>query len=71
MAAGTVHHLTIAKPMAINTDPAYSVVIPLYNEALSLQAIVEEVTRVMNGLENPWELICVDDGSTDGTRALC
>ncbi len=49
---------------------AYSVVIPLKNEEGNIADLVEELEPVMNGLGKPWELICIDDGSTDGTGAI-
>ncbi|HEU5074100.1 MAG TPA: glycosyltransferase family 2 protein [Polyangiaceae bacterium] len=47
-----------------------SVVIPAYNEAGTIHAVVERVQRVElpGGLEK--ELVVVDDGSTDGTRDI-
>jgi dolichol-phosphate mannosyltransferase len=48
----------------------YSVVIPLKNEASNLTDLIEELEPIMNSLQAPWELICVDDGSTDQTRSL-
>lgn len=48
----------------------YSVIIPLKNEEDNIRDLVDELEPVMEGLGNPWELICIDDGSTDGTRAL-
>jgi glycosyltransferase involved in cell wall biosynthesis len=50
--------------------PLYSVVIPLKNEAGNICPLIEEVETVMNSLKFPWELICIDDGSTDGTVDL-
>src|SRR5690349_1957126 len=43
-----------------------SVVMPVFNEQATLRAVVERVLSV--GLEI--ELICVDDGSTDGSREI-
>jgi glycosyltransferase involved in cell wall biosynthesis len=40
----------------------YSVVIPIYNEAENILPLVEELEWVM---KSDWELILVDDGSTD------
>lgn len=48
----------------------YSVVIPLKNEEESLQDLIQEVEEAMTSLKAPWELICVDDGSTDQTLSL-
>lgn len=49
---------------------AYSVVIPLKNEQDNIVDLINELEPVMNGLGAPWELICVDDGSTDKTREI-
>lgn len=47
----------------------YSVIIPAHNEALNLPSLIDEVYAVMPALQEPYELIVVDDDSTDGTRA--
>ena len=47
--------------------PEISVVVPLYNEASNVGALHGELTAVLRGLDRPYELILVDDGSTDGT----
>ena len=44
-----------------------SVVIPLYNEEESIDLAVEEVLAVLHRLPVEFELILVNDGSTDGT----
>ncbi len=48
----------------------YSVVAPVYNEAESLPHLYERVRKVMTGMREPWELIIVDDGSSDGSTDL-
>lgn len=48
----------------------YSVVIPIYNEQDNLIPLFSEVEEVMNGLSKPWELLFVDDGSSDGSAKL-
>ena len=48
----------------------YSVVIPLKNEESNIQDLIDELEPVMNALHSPWELICVDDGSTDQTLPI-
>lgn len=47
----------------------YSVVIPLKNEEENVRELLDELNNVMNGLNTPWEILCVDDGSTDNTLA--
>jgi len=47
-----------------------SVVIPAYNEEESVGECVAELRQVMEGLGRPYEIIVVDDGSSDGTFEL-
>lgn len=44
-----------------------SVVIPVYNEAQNVGPLYRELREVLNQLPSEWEVIFVDDGSTDGT----
>lgn len=44
-----------------------SVVIPLYNESEVVDLLFEMLHKALTGFGHPWELIVVDDGSTDGT----
>lgn len=52
-----------------------SIVVPLYNEEESVDALHREVTVAAERLGREYELILVDDGSRDGTvdklRAIC
>ena len=47
-----------------------SIVIPLYDEVESLPRLVEEIGSALMPLGIVWEVIFVDDGSTDGSGAL-
>jgi len=47
-----------------------SVVVPLLNEERSLEELYEELTRALEPLHEPWEVVFVDDGSTDGSMAV-
>ncbi len=50
-----------------NCDPRISIVIPAYNEEECIEECVFEVRSVMDRLDTPYEIIVVDDGSTDST----
>lgn len=48
----------------------YSVVIPLKDEEENITDLIAELEPIMMNLEGGWELICIDDGSTDKTREI-
>jgi glycosyltransferase involved in cell wall biosynthesis len=48
----------------------YSIVIPVYNEAEVLPSLYHRLTRVMEGLAEPYEIIFVNDGSQDDSALL-
>ncbi len=45
----------------------FSVVIPAYNETDSVEELLGEILAVLEPLERSFEILFVDDGSTDGT----
>jgi glycosyltransferase involved in cell wall biosynthesis len=47
--------------------PTYSVVVPVFNEAESLAEMHRRLAAVMSSLGKPWEIIFVNDGSSDQT----
>jgi len=49
--------------------PELSVVVTLYNEAASLDELHRRAVAALEGMGRPFELVYVDDGSTDGTFA--
>jgi glycosyltransferase involved in cell wall biosynthesis len=44
-----------------------SVVVPVFNEERSVALLYEELQAALDPLEEQWEALYVDDGSTDGT----
>lgn len=44
-----------------------SVVLPAYNEEENLKAVVKDAREFLGTIKNPWEIIIVNDGSTDQT----
>ncbi len=45
----------------------YSIIAPIYNEFENIPALWQRVRQVMDSTGEPWELILVDDGSSDGS----
>jgi glycosyltransferase involved in cell wall biosynthesis len=57
--------LPVSKP--IEDHPRVSVVVPLYNEEDNVAPLIEALHAVLSPVGWPWELILVDDGSSDAT----
>ena len=53
-----------------NASPRVSVVIPVYNEADNLPDLVTRVHDALASADLSFELICVDDGSRDGSARM-
>ncbi len=49
------------------SHPTYSIVAPNYNESATIAEFYNRITKVMESLGENWELVWVDDGSTDGS----
>jgi glycosyltransferase involved in cell wall biosynthesis len=47
--------------------PDLSVIIPLYDEAETIPVLVPRLTAALDALGRTWEVIVIDDGSTDGS----
>jgi dolichol-phosphate mannosyltransferase len=45
----------------------YSVIVPVYNEQHSIALLVDNLLTVLGGMNEPFEIIMVNDGSTDGS----
>jgi glycosyltransferase involved in cell wall biosynthesis len=49
------------------TKSSLSIIIPVYNEEDNLAALYTKVQEAMDKLGHPWELLLIDDGSTDAS----
>jgi glycosyltransferase involved in cell wall biosynthesis len=56
--------------MSENPISALSVIVPVFNEAESLPRLLEALTAVLTGLPYAYEIILVNDGSTDNSLAV-
>lgn len=54
-----------AKVASRSASPYLSVIVPLYNEEESLRELSEKIAKVMARMGKSYEIIFVDDGSTD------
>ena len=50
--------------------PVISIIAPIYNEAENIPELYRRIRDVLDSTGDPWELLMVDDGSTDGSTAL-
>jgi len=48
----------------------YSIVVPIYNEKDNIPELHRRTSEVMNSTGESWELVLVDDGSTDGSTDI-
>lgn len=49
------------------SEPVFSMIAPIFNELENLPLLYARVKEVMDSTGEPWELILVDDGSSDGS----
>jgi undecaprenyl-phosphate 4-deoxy-4-formamido-L-arabinose transferase len=54
----------------LNSTPEVSVIVPVFNEEESLPRLFERLFPALDGLERPYEVIFVNDGSRDATLPL-
>ncbi|MGB5963661.1 MAG: glycosyltransferase family 2 protein [Coleofasciculaceae cyanobacterium] len=59
-----------AQLATVATTPEVSVVVPIYNEVESLPHLIEAIASTLDLAQLSYELICVDDGSVDGSAQL-
>lgn len=54
----------------MNARPKYSIVAPVFNEEGNLRRFYAEVVEALASVGDTWELLIVNDGSTDGSYEL-
>lgn len=50
--------------------PGLSVIVPVYNEQDAIESVLLHLQTVLAAVAMPWEILVVDDGSTDRTAAI-
>jgi glycosyltransferase involved in cell wall biosynthesis len=51
-------------------NPEISVIVPVFNEEESLPILIPKLVEVLNLLNTSYQMIFVDDGSSDGSRRI-
>ena len=46
-------------------DTEISIVVPMHNEEESIREFFGRLVPILNQLDLTWEIVCIDDGSTD------
>ena len=59
-----------ARTPANTSQPELSVVVPIYNEVESIPSLIKAIATSLSATDLTYELICVDDGSRDGSSEL-
>ena len=60
----------VSQDAAAPYRPSVSVVVPALNEQDTLKHVVEWTALVLGGMADDFEIVIVDDGSTDGTGRI-
>lgn len=56
--------------METKNPPEISVIIPAYNESLTIGSVISDTINVLNEIGKSYEIIVVDDGSSDLTNVV-
>lgn len=51
-------------------NPKISIVIPFYNEEANIASLLKRLFGTLQTVSEPWEVVCVNDGSKDATLRL-
>jgi len=55
--------------MTAHERPVLSVVVPMHDESENVRPFYDRTRAVLDAIGEPWEIVCVDDGSRDDTLA--
>ncbi len=54
----------------MENSPVFTIIAPIFNELENLPILHERISNVMDQSGHSWELVLVDDGSTDGSTDM-
>ena len=61
---------SMSDPHMPSAEIELTVIAPMYNEAKNVNSTISSVTQLLSSFEKPWELLLIDDGSTDNTLEI-
>ena len=54
----------------MTSKPTISIIAPIFNESANIPELYRRIKEVLDSTGEPWELVMVDDGSTDGSTDM-
>lgn len=67
MHGGSPEPVAHLSPAAPHKNPYISLVVPIYNEEANIEPLVQQIVNAVEPMGHPFEIIAVDDGSSDGS----
>jgi glycosyltransferase involved in cell wall biosynthesis len=58
------------RKLRMGKSPEITIIAPIYNELKNIPELYRRIKDVLDSIQESWELIMVDDGSTDGSTDL-
>ena len=56
--------------LKVRDQVSLSIVVPCYNEEHNISLLIDELNKVLQGMHMVYEIICINDGSSDSTDAV-
>ena len=61
---------SMSDPHLPSAEIELSIIAPMYNEAKNVNSTTASIAQLLSTFEKPWELLLIDDGSTDNTLEI-
>jgi glycosyltransferase involved in cell wall biosynthesis len=61
---------SMSDPHLPSAEIELTVIAPMYNEAKNVNSTITSIAQLLSTFEKPWELLLIDDGSTDNTLEI-
>ena len=61
---------SMSYPHLPSAEIELTVIAPMFNEAKNVNSTISSIAQLLSTFEKPWELLLIDDGSTDNTLEI-